>query len=174
MQNPSHVCDLYHSSQQHRIFNPLGEARDQTHVLMDTSRIRYLWSHDGNSDILMKRKVTHEVPLIHNLSLIGFFPFPEATVLRFLPVVFKGIKVGFFFFFLVLFGPHPQHMEVSMRGVESELQLLAYTTATATPDTSLVFELHHSSLQSQMLNPLREAKNRTHILIDISWVFPYC
>ena len=98
MQNPSHVCDLYHSSQQHRIFNPLGEARDQTHVLMDTSRIRYLWSHDGNSDILMKRKVTHEVPLIHNLSLIGFFPFPEATVLRFLPVVFKGIKVGFFFF----------------------------------------------------------------------------
>ena len=33
------------------------------------------------------------------------------------------------FFFL---GCHPQHMEVPRLGVESELQLLAYTTATAT------------------------------------------
>ena len=34
----------------------------------------------------------------------------------------------FFFSFL---GPHPQHMEVPRLGVESELQLPAYTTATA-------------------------------------------
>ena len=34
-----------------------------------------------------------------------------------------------YFFFL---GPHLQHMEVSRLGVESELQLPAYTTATAT------------------------------------------
>ena len=31
-------------------------------------------------------------------------------------------------------GPHPQHMEVPRLGVESALQLVAYTTATATPD----------------------------------------
>ena len=31
-------------------------------------------------------------------------------------------------------GPHWQHMEVSRIGAESELQLLAYTTATATWD----------------------------------------
>ena len=36
-----------------------------------------------------------------------------------------------FCFFL---GPHPRHMEVARREVESELQLLAYTTATATQD----------------------------------------
>ena len=35
------------------------------------------------------------------------------------------------FFFL---GPHPQHMEVSRLWVKLELQLLAYTTATATWD----------------------------------------
>ena len=33
-------------------------------------------------------------------------------------------------------GPHPQHMEVPRLGVELELYLLAYTTATAMPDLS--------------------------------------
>ena len=32
--DPSHICDLHHSSQQHRILNPLSKARDQTHNLM--------------------------------------------------------------------------------------------------------------------------------------------
>ena len=45
----------------------------------------------------------------------------------------------------VFLGPHPQHMEVPRLGVESELQLLAYTTATATQDPSLLFDLHHNS-----------------------------
>ena len=34
-------------------------------------------------------------------------------------------------FFFAFLGPHPGHMEVPRLGVESELQLLAYTTATA-------------------------------------------
>ena len=49
--------------------------------------------------------------------------------------------MGFFFFFwLFLFvgfpflEPHPWHLEVRRLGVESELQLPAYTTATAMPD----------------------------------------
>ena len=40
MQDPSHVRDLHHSSQQHRILNPPSEARDQTHNLMVPSRMR--------------------------------------------------------------------------------------------------------------------------------------
>ena len=39
MQDPSRVCYLHHSSQQHWIFNPLMEARDQTRILMDASGI---------------------------------------------------------------------------------------------------------------------------------------
>ena len=35
------ICDLHRSSWQCRIPNPLSEARDQTHILMDTSRVRY-------------------------------------------------------------------------------------------------------------------------------------
>ena len=38
--------------------------------------------------------------------------------------------IGVLFAFL---GPHPRPMEVPRLGVESELQLLVYTTATATP-----------------------------------------
>ena len=37
MQDLSHVCNLYHSSWQHQILNPLSEARDVTCVLTDTS-----------------------------------------------------------------------------------------------------------------------------------------
>ena len=35
------VCDLHRSSRKHRILNPLSEARDRTHVLMDTSLVCY-------------------------------------------------------------------------------------------------------------------------------------
>ena len=52
--------------------------------------------------------------------------------------------------------------------VESELQLPAYTTATATRNPSLVCDIHHSSRQLQILNPLSKARDRTCILMDTS------
>ena len=61
-------------------------------------------------------------------------------------------------------------MEVSKLGVESELQLPAYTIVTATPDPSRVCDLHHSLQQWQILNPLSEARNRTCNLMDPSWI----
>ena len=41
MRDPSHICDLHHNSQQCQILNPLSEARDQTHILMDPSQIHF-------------------------------------------------------------------------------------------------------------------------------------
>ena len=49
-------------------------------------------------------------------------------------------------------------MEVPRLGVESEIQMLVYTTATATQDPSCICELHHSSWQCRILNPLSEAR----------------
>ena len=40
MQNPRHICNLHCSTQQHRILNPLSEARDQISI-MDISQVRY-------------------------------------------------------------------------------------------------------------------------------------
>ena len=47
------------------------------------------------------------------------------------------------FFFLVFLELHLRHLEVSRLGVESEVEPLAYATATAMPDPSHVFNLHH-------------------------------
>ena len=71
---------------------------------------------------------------------------------------------------LLFLGPQVQHMKVPRLGVDSEPQLPAYTTATETWDASCICELHHSSQQHWILNPLSEAKDRTHILMDTSRV----
>ena len=55
-------------------------------------------------------------------------------------------------------------MAVPRLGVESELQLPAYTPATQDP--SRICDLHHSSRQCQILNPLSKARDRTSILMD--------
>ena len=76
------------------------------------------------------------------------------------------------FFFLK--GLHLQHMEVSRLGVQLELQLPAYATATATSDPSHICDLHHSSRQHQVLNPLSEARDRTRNFMVPSWICFRC
>ena len=66
-------------------------------------------------------------------------------------------------FFLWL---HLWHMEVPGSGIELELQLLAYTTATATLDLSNNFNLCRSLWQCWIFNPLSEERDRTCILMD--------
>ena len=61
----------------------------------------------------------------------------------------------------VFLGLFPWHMEVPRLGVKLELQLPAYTTATAVLVRSLVCNLHHSSQQRWIPNPLRGAWDRT-------------
>ena len=77
------------------------------------------------------------------------------------------------FNFYGFLGLHLQHMEVPRLGVHSELQPPAYTTATATPDPSLVYNLHHSSQQCQVLN-LSEARDRTLNLMVPSRIPFHC
>ena len=70
------------------------------------------------------------------------------------------------FIHIVYLGPHLCHMEVLKLGLKSELHL----PATATRDPSHVCDLHHSSRQRWILNPLSEARDPTHILMETSWV----
>ena len=44
------------------------------------------------------------------------------------------VQIFLFVFFIFVLGPYPRHMEVPRLGIELELQLPAYTTATATWD----------------------------------------
>ena len=92
-------------------------------------------------------------------------PWEENVVKSWVPLVPKTMLHFFFFFFL---GTHPWHMEVPRLGVESELQLLAYVTATATAmrDPSHICNLHHSLRQHWVLNPLSKARDQTRVLTD--------
>ena len=80
----------------------------------------------------------------------------------------KAFKILYFLFFAFL-GMHLWPMEVPRLEVESELQLLAYNTAAATPDPSRVCDLHHSSRQRHP-NPLSKARDGTCILMDASQI----
>ena len=76
----------------------------------------------------------------------------------------------------------PRHMDVPKLGDESKLQLPACTTATATwlrircchelwcRSPNRVCDLHHSSWQHLILNPMSKARDRTCILMDPSQV----
>ena len=75
----------------------------------------------------------------------------------------------FLLFCLVFLGTHPWHMEIPRLGVESELHLPFYAKAPAMPDPSHICNLQHSSQQYQIINPLSEARDRTHILMNTSW-----
>lgn len=63
-----------------------------------------------------------------------------------------------------LFAAAPAAYGNAWAGVESGLQLLAYTAATATPDQSLVGSLHGSLRQRWSLHPLSRARGPIYIL----------
>ena len=69
-----------------------------------------------------------------------------------------------------LYSFHLTFTEIIFSFPKLELQLPVYATATAMWDPSRICDLHHSSEQCQVLNPLSEARDRTHILMDTSQV----
>ena len=61
-------------------------------------------------------------------------------------------------------------MEVPRPGSNQSCSCQCIATATATWDPNLVQDLHHSSQQCQIHNPLREARDQTCILTDTSQI----
>ena len=72
------------------------------------------------------------------------------------------VLVTYTSFFVFVFQGHTLAYGSSQ---DQGLQLLACTIATATPDLSRVCNLHHSSGQHHILNPLSEARERTDNLM---------
>ena len=80
-QDPSHICDLYSSSWQHWMLNPLSEARNQTFFFMDTSQARYHWVIMETSQVLRLTYIyvyicihthTHMYMHIYNFTILLF------------------------------------------------------------------------------------------------------
>ena len=64
---------FYHSSQQRWILNPLSRARDQIHILMDTSWIHYHWATMGTSKINYNFKIDLHKSC-ENIADISIYP----------------------------------------------------------------------------------------------------
>ena len=94
-------------------------------------------------------------------ALLIFLLFPS------LFCIFSHFR-SFFLFLFCFGGPHPGHMAVPRRGVQSELQLRARARARAraTQDPNLLCNLHHSSRQRHILNPL----SRLGMELASSWI----
>ena len=73
------------------------------------------------------------------------------------PIVSMNLFIYLFIF--AYSAPDLHHMEVPSPGTESKPQLLTYATVTATWDLSHICDLHLSSWQRQILNPLSEARD---------------
>ena len=81
--DPSCTWDLHHSSWRCWIPSPLSEARDQTRVLMDTSRIRF-------SCATMGTPCPGQLLMLTFLKQIAWFHFPTPAPPPVLPVLVKG------------------------------------------------------------------------------------
>lgn len=107
-----------------------------------------------------------------NFSLGKFFSFNDVNrrVRQPSQIIFSFHFISFFFFF----GAVPEAYGSSQLGVELELQLQGYGTATAMWDLSHVFDLHHRSQQFGILNPLSEATDQTQVLVDTCQIHHRC
>ena len=70
---------------------------------------------------------------------------------------FPPPQISLFFFFLFL-GLHLLHMEIPRLGVESELQLPAYATATTTAAPSGICNLYHSLMATPDPQPTEQGQ----------------
>ena len=118
------------------------------------------WSHSENTKnpLSMLAFLYIYIGLLvgkENLKKIYLFTNTLKWESRTLPIILYLDFMLFLFFFIFL-GPHLWHMEVLRLGAKSELQLPAYTTDTGTWDLSCDCDLHHSSHQCWILNPLSE------------------
>ena len=100
-----------------------------------------------------------------SLLWLRFYPWPENFYVLW---VYPKKKRNPFFSPLFLLGLHLQHMEVPRLGVKSELQLLAYATATAIPDPRHICNLHTAHSNTGSFNALSKARDPTQVLMDTS------
>ena len=74
-----------------------------------------------------------------------------------------------YYYFCLFRALSEEYGDSQVRG-QLEMQLLAYTTATAMSDPSHVCDLHYGSRQHQILNPLSEGRGRICVLMDASQI----
>ena len=83
---------------------------------------------------------------------------------------YSKLYIEFYIFFKFYFRATPMAYGSSQARVPVGAVAATLCIATATTDLNLVCDLHHSSWQCQILNPLSKAREQTHVLMDPSQV----
>ena len=79
----SRIFNLYHSSWQHQILNPLSKARDRTCIVMSTSLVCNPLSHNGNS------------PIFKSLLPTTIFLEPSLFIYLFIFCIFRALPIAY-------------------------------------------------------------------------------
>ena len=120
----------------------------------------------SNQEFLHLHNVDNNI--IHLVWLLGKF-----ILFYFILRITTFLNFYYLFIYFCFLGPHPQHMGVPRLEVKSQLQLTASATAKATQDPNRICNLHHSSQQHWILNPLSEARDWTRNFMVPHWIrFP--
>ena len=132
---------------------------------MDTSWVLNLLNHNGNTlNYLFKKNCVYicRISLLLFVLAVGF--------------LFVGFWLFFVFWgFFVFLGLYSQYREGPRLGNESDLKPLACATAIAIPVLSRICDLHHSSQQCQIPNPLIEARDISQIRSPCAMMgTPFC
>ena len=101
---------------------------------------------------------------IYQLCIMKMISFFNSYAIKSKHLSSLHIYFYFILFYFIFLGPHLQRMESPRLGVESKLQLLDYTTATAVLYPNHICDLHYSSRQCWILNPWSGARDQTHSL----------
>ena len=145
MPNPSHIHKLCCSSWQCQILKPLSKSRDQTSILMDTSQVPNLLSHNRTPVVLIFISLVTD-----NFDHLFMYSW---TFLE--KCLFKFFALFIYLFIYCLF----------------RATLAAHGGSQARGHISaLASSLCHSSQQHQILNPLSKTRYRTCLLMDTSWI----
>ena len=154
--------------------NLLGFLDLQTHVFHQTGKFSAIISSKMSTFSPPESQITYVLNNMRDIISARAFGLCFSLILFLHRSDLADFSLSFFKLFIYLFiyfiflpflGPLPWHMEVPRLGVESELQLPDYTTATATQDPSRVCDVHHSSRQCWILNPMIKARDQTRNLM---------
>ena len=108
------------------------------------------------------------LPILVTYSLFSFTS--ETTLSKIIQKSNLMVQLNFKIFFFRFLGSHLQHMDVPRLGVKLELQLPAYTTATAMRDLILSLRPTPQLLATSDPRPTEQGQDRTCILMDTSWI----
>ena len=153
--DPSHICNLHHTSQKCEILNLMSEARDRTCILMDTSRVCNLLSHNGNPQGC--------VSLYFNLLQL-LLSMSQASWL--VSTSWSNLHPHFFCFFFLVFFAFSRAASFGIwripgRGSNRSCSYRPRPEPQQRGNPSCICNPHHSSRQRRILNPLSEARDRT-------------